>query len=295
MAFIPEHIPEQRELLPSDDDVAFFREHGWYISKPIFTEEQIDDALYGAERHWAGERDHPLLIRGFLDWQPGDGDGLRLNDYTSLQNDDLRRFLFESVVGEIAARLTGTPRVRLFHDQLIYKPPVDQGKEAVIGWHTDKAYWQTCTSSDMLTAWIPFHDCGALEGTIHMIDGSHRWPGNEGMRTFYDQDLADLERRFETGGQPVRRVPMELKKGQVSFHHGSTIHGSPPNRSGAPRRSLAVHMQDDANRYRRQLGPDGNPILHINDLLCRKGPDGQPDYTDPDICPVLSGPDKETA
>lgn len=285
--------PEQIELLPSDEDVAFYREHGWYVSKKIFSDDQIDDALYGAERHWAGERDHPLLIRGYLDWQPGDGDKLRLNDYASLQNDDLRSFVFGSLLGAIAARLSGSPRIRLFHDQLIYKPPVDGGeRKNVIGWHTDRAYWNTCTSRDMLTAWIPFHDCDETLGTIHMIDGSHRWPGNDGLRTFYDQDLEDLERRFATGGQPVRRVPMNLEKGQVSFHHALTIHGSPPNRGGSPRRSIAVHLQDDANHYVPHVGEDGKSTLHINDLLCRKGADGRPDYADPDICPELWNEDR---
>ena len=46
--------PEQRELLPSDEDVAFYREHGWYISKKIVPDGLIDEAKYGSERHFAG-------------------------------------------------------------------------------------------------------------------------------------------------------------------------------------------------------------------------------------------------
>ena len=42
-------------------------------------------------------------------------------------------------------------------------------------WHIDKHYWQTCTSEKMLTAFIPFHDCGEEMGTITMVDGSNNW------------------------------------------------------------------------------------------------------------------------
>ena len=61
---------EQWELLPSDDDVAFYREHGWYISKKILPDELIDEARYGSERYFAGERDMPMPITtGYADWK----------------------------------------------------------------------------------------------------------------------------------------------------------------------------------------------------------------------------------
>jgi hypothetical protein len=31
----------------------------------------------------------------------------------------------------------------------------------------------------------------------------------------------------------------------------------------------------------------GRRTVHINDLLVRKDAEGNPDYSDPDICPVL--------
>jgi ectoine hydroxylase-related dioxygenase (phytanoyl-CoA dioxygenase family) len=71
----------------------------------------------------------------------------------------------------------------------------------------------------------------------------------------------------------------------VTFHHCRTVHGSGPNRSGAPRRSMAIHLQPADNGY-RPVGDDGLPTYHRNDELVRRA-DGVPDYTDPRICPVL--------
>jgi hypothetical protein len=41
-----------------------------------------------------------------------------------------------------------------------------------------------------------------------------------------------------------------------------------------------------SNRYRRVRGADGEVVYHRNDDLCRRL-DGQPDYIDPQVCPVI--------
>jgi ectoine hydroxylase-related dioxygenase (phytanoyl-CoA dioxygenase family) len=79
---------------------------------------------------------------------------------------------------------------------------------------------------------------------------------------------------------------VNLEKGQVSFHHCLTIHGSGPNRGTAPRRSIAVHLQDEANRWQEFRFKQGRLATHANDQLVRQI-NGAPDYTDPDFCPVL--------
>lgn len=278
---------EYADLLPSEEDVRFYQEHGWYVSPRILSEEQIEDALHGMKRFYAGERDHRLTIqRGYLDWTPEDGDVLRQNDYVSLQNDEIRDLVLAPVISAIAAKLSGAEAIRLFHDQLIYKPATGEA-ETVVGWHSDRAYWQTCTSERMLTAWVPFVPTSARSGTLMMIDGSHRWPEVEEFATFNEHDLAALEGRLERQGRSLERVPMELEPGQMSFHHCRMLHGSMPNRSQDPRIALAIHFQDDTNAYQAAYDSSGAPMLHINDAMCRTRDDGTPDYADPDICPVL--------
>lgn len=278
-----------RALLPTDEDVAAYRERGYYVSGKIFTDAEIDAAIAGSERFYAGEADD-LGAAVTPPFRPTGGphapDKLRKNDYASLQCRELAALVRHPLIGAIAARLAGTPSVRLWHDQLLWKPPSDPAQPVSVGWHTDRGYWKTCTSPNMLTAWIPFHDCDAAMGTITMIAGSPHWPDNTEGLDFFSSDLDGLERKFNTGGRPVTKVPIELKKGQVSFHNCLTIHGSGPNRMGHPRRAIAVHLQDAANRYQEFHFPDGRLARHANDDLCRKV-DGKPDYTDPTICPQL--------
>jgi ectoine hydroxylase-related dioxygenase (phytanoyl-CoA dioxygenase family) len=48
--------------------------------------------------------------------------------------------------------------------------------------------------------------------------------------------------------QAFRPVPIELKRGQCSFHHPLTVHGSYENRSDRPRRATLVNVFRDGVR-----------------------------------------------
>lgn len=280
--------PEQERLLPTDADVEFYREHGYYVSGRIFTDDELDEYAYGSERYYAGERDFclPESIRAFEGWKPDDGDVLRVNDYVSLQNSELSELVRHPLVGAIAARLSQSPAVRLWHDQMIYKPASKVAAETAIGWHTDRAYWMTCSSTEMLTAWVPFHDCDEGMGALMVIDGSHQWSGDAAIRGFHTKGEDGMEYNFAPDGRSVKTVPLNLRKGQVSFHHCMTVHGSAPNRSDRPRHSLSVHIQDASNAYRLHRLDGGQAAWHRNDVLCRNV-GGTPDYSDPDFCPLL--------
>jgi hypothetical protein len=283
-----ELTPAERGLLPTADDVRAYREHGWWISPRLFNDTELDAAIAGSERYYRGERDLPWPGRTEhpWGWKPEHGDVLRKSDFSSLQSRELLAIARKPLLAACAAILAGVDEIRLWHDQLLYKPVDDGEGRASVGWHTDRGYWQAAASERLLTAWVPFHDCDEAMGTVTMIDGSHRWPVSEGLN-FFDPDLAKLETRFANGGAPVVKTPMVLSRGQVSFHSCLTIHGSGPNRSTRARRSLAVHLQDGENRYSRRTWPDGKPIGHGLDSLVRLLPDGTPDYADPAVCPTL--------
>jgi hypothetical protein len=286
---------DERLLLdgrPDDDDVLFYEEHGWWVSPKVFTDDFIDAARDAAERFYL-ERDRTLRFdTGYSNWTPADGyDVVRNNEFVSLQSDDLRAVACQPVLGAMAARLARTSGIRLLDDQLVYKPPSTPGVASAVGWHADHAYWGTCSSDRLLTAWIPFGDVDEASGTLAVLDGSHRWPDTQHARYFNDADLDAIERQFGAGGRTVTRVPFRLQKGQVSFHHSWTLHASLPTTSGADRLALAVHLQDVDNRYRPAYTPDGRPVQMFDELLCRTLPNGDPDFADPDVFPTIWPPD----
>jgi ectoine hydroxylase-related dioxygenase (phytanoyl-CoA dioxygenase family) len=281
---------EQRALLPSDADVATFEAQGYYVSKEgVIPDWLIEKALQGSERYYRGERDAKLPVEnGYSNTLPIDDKTPRNNEFVSLQINELQDLALYPLIGAIAARLTRSAAIRLLDDQLIWKPS-DQANAAntITGWHADRAYWGTCSSDKLTTAWIPLHDVELARSPLVVMAGSHLWSGLQDMRHFNHKNLTDLQAKLREEGKQVDVVPMTLKKGQVSFHHGWTMHASYPNVSGKPRLSLAVHLQDGDNRYRPYCNAQGRDVHMFDEQLCRKLPNGDPDFSDPAVFPVI--------
>ena len=288
---------QEHSLLPSYSDAEFYAEHGWYLSKKLFTDDEIDELAAAVERYYAGERDRALPRRPprLAYWDPSKGDVQRHNDYVHYEHDGIARLLLKPLLGAVAATLARAEQIRVFQSTLIYKPPIVTEPTNLVPWHFDKHYWSTSTSDKMLTAFIPFHDCDEEMGTITMVDGSHRWReiGREdGMtRHFAEREASDLDQVLAQNAAynnaTVVKVPMMIPKGHMSFHHCRTYHGSAANRSPRPRRAISFHLQDGANAYRRYDLSTGETLAYNHDVLVRRLPDGRPDYSDPDYCPVL--------
>jgi ectoine hydroxylase-related dioxygenase (phytanoyl-CoA dioxygenase family) len=256
----------------------------------------VDALLAASERYYAGHRDRTLPVRppNLAYWTPSDGPVQRHNDYVHYENDEIREILSKPLIGAVAARLAQASQIRAWQSTLIYKPPSDSETTNLVPWHMDRHYWQTCTSERMLTAFIPFHDCGVEMGTITMIDGSHLWKeidGDDSTRHFAQRDRAELEailrETAEFNGAEATGVPMLIPKGHLSFHHCRIYHGSGHNVSGRPRRAISFHLQDGENRWREFRKPDGSLVVYNNDVVVRETSAGTPDYSDPDYCPVL--------
>ena len=276
-------------LLPTRREVDHFRTHGWYLSRRLFTDAELDAAIEGSERYYAcldepdtllpDGRRHPTM------WWKGCGeDTIRKNDYATLRVPELDALLRKPVLGAVAAVLAGDD-VRLWHDQLLYKPPSTRAAPRAVGWHTDCGYWKTCSSDTLLTAWVPFTEMTKELGPLTSIDGSLHWPPNDHL-DFFSSDLDRLEAGFRTGGAPIVKVPALLRRGHVSFHDCRTIHGSGPNLTDRPRRAIALHLQPAANRYVERRTASGELLHHSNDDLTRRA-DGRPDYADPTYCPRI--------
>lgn len=281
-------IPIAAECLPTEEEVQSYQQRGWFVCPQIFPEQLLDSTRLSIEAHHRGHRDRRLPVSsGFCDWRPGDGNGVRNNEFCSLQNDGVRALAQQTILGAIAARLARSTAIRLFDDQAIYKPTVSAAANTAVGWHTDHSYWSTCSSQRMLTAWIPLQESDADNGTLYVIDGSHRWPECEHVRDFNDPDLAHLAERIGRAIPAQAIISLRLQKGQVSFHHMRTLHASGPNHSADARFAVAVHLQDSANHYQFCSAADGTPIVLPHDKLCRRDVEGQPDYSDPAIFPLL--------
>ena len=87
----------------------------------------------------------------------------RIDDYSSIftQVTNLwkvdpasQAFVLNSRFGNIAKKLLGVEKVRLYHDQALVKQP----KAGKTPWHQDSFYWPI-DSPNTVTMWMPMHDC----------------------------------------------------------------------------------------------------------------------------------------
>ena len=161
-------------------------------------------------------------------------------------------------VGQLMEAAMGAREIRLFHDQIQYKPAQKGG---VNMWHQDSPYWPVLQPKDVqLTAWVALDDADEENGCMSMVPGSQRF-GNqiEWLHTLKTFDA--MPAQFEGNAIEVKTCPVE--RGRVHFHHPLTWHGSPANTSGRPRRAVALHFMTERavfDEAKRGLHPMGQFI-----------------------------------
>ena len=225
----------------SDDQVAFYNEHGYLAGVKLLNDEQIgalrrelmalaDPAHPGNELFYefnANESADPeqILFHALGAWRIEPG---------------LHDLLWHPAFVVPAAQLLGGA-IRFWHDQIFYKPAQHGG---VVLWHQDYSYWTRTTPMAHLSCWIGLDDSTRENGCVHYVPGSHRW--NLLPRTSFANDMdAVLESLTPAQRAAFNPVAIELKAGECSFHHPLMVHGSYANKTGRPRRAVVLNVFRD--------------------------------------------------
>jgi len=154
-----------------------------------------------------------------------------------------KRLLYNDTICQEMAQLTGAKTLRIWHDQIQYKPASTGG---VNMWHQDAPLWPVLAPMTEVSAWIALDDVDPENGCMSMVPGSHKW-GNNMETLFKIQAFDALPDTFE--GHPIEVRTCPVQKGEVHYHHSLTWHGSPANKSGRPRRAIAIHFMTEETRY----------------------------------------------
>ena len=163
---------------------------------------------------------------------------------------EVRALSFHPRVGQAAAELLGQPRLRLWHDQALYK---DAGGRATDP-HHDQPYWPLA-EANTITAWIAFDGADRATGCMGYVPGSHRF-AVKSFANIFTANGFDLEHGPEARGIPPEYTPVAA--GDVAFHHGLTIHVALPNTTARTRRvHTMIYFADGSTRKKesRQRHP----------------------------------------
>jgi phytanoyl-CoA hydroxylase len=169
--------------------------------------------------------------------------------------DAFRALLSNTTIVEEVAQITGAKQLRVWHDQIQYKPA---GVGGPTMWHQDSPLWPPVQPIDeQVTAWIALDDVDQENGCMSMVPGSHKW--GAAMDAFRGlTDFTALTKEYK--GHTVTTEPRPVAAGQVHYHHGLAWHGSPSNKSGRPRRAIAVHFMTEKTTYR---GPEAKHPVDV--------------------------------
>ena len=249
-------------LRPGEDEAALLID--------AFTAEQVEgfrqDGFLVVEEGLVSERGLELLRERYVplfdgeyetgirpdevNWVPGRDPEDRTRQLCNAWKSDnvVAAQVLSERTGRLAAQLAGYSGVRILQDNVLWKPP---GTKA-IGFHQDSSYADYLVPPEMITCWISLHETQADAGPIEFVRGSHTWPKSPPARSQFhapDDWLAGA-RSAAPEGTDLDLVPVVVKPGGGSFHHGLTWHGSAPNVSGTvARMALVSHFVPVDTRF----------------------------------------------
>lgn len=152
------------------------------------------------------------------------------------ESDVVKQFVFGKRLAGIAAALMGVERVRLYHDQSLYKEPSGGFTPA----HADQYYWPLA-SDQTITVWIPLQPVPLAMGPLAFYRGSHKAELGRDL-PISDESEIRISAAMDAQGFEIDEQPYAL--GDVSFHAGWTFHRAGPNTTNRPRSVMTMIYMD---------------------------------------------------
>jgi ectoine hydroxylase-related dioxygenase (phytanoyl-CoA dioxygenase family) len=243
---------EWAEYRLSDEQVEFYRENGYLAGIRLLNDEQVE--MLRQELAELVDRNHPGndLFYEFNSNESADPEKILFHALGAWRiTPGFHDLLWNPAFCIPASQLLEGP-VRFWHDQLFYKPAHHGG---VVIWHQDYSYWTRTQPMAHLSCWIGLDDSTRENGCVHYVPGSHRW--NLLPREDFANDMDTIQSVLsEDQKREFLPIPIELKKGECSFHHPLMVHGSFENRTDRPRRAAVINVVRDGVR-----SVSDNPLL----------------------------------
>lgn len=242
-----------------------FHEDGFLNGGPCLTEEEVDVLRAEIERVISDRENlngaQPALLRNLCEETEPKTQGEIWQIVNIWMASPYFRLLIEKhKIAEDIAQLTNADELRVWHDQIQYKPSRVGG---TLMWHQDAPAWPVLSPMTEVSAWVALDDVDQSNGCMRMVPGSHRW-GDQSDLLSSLSSFSALPNTFD--GHKVRMVAREVMKGEVHYHHALTWHGSPANMSSRPRRAVAIHYMINGTRF---VASGEHPIKNLIEV-----PDG---------------------
>lgn len=244
----------------TEEQIAQFHANGYVNGGQVLSDDEVEvlrsEVMRTIDERERDDVKQPILCRNLSRdtnspvWQIVD---------IWMSSEPFHKLISNSKITQMMAQLTGAKELRIWHDQIQYKPAAVGG---VNMWHQDAPYWPILAPMTEVTAWVALDDADLENGCMSMVPGTHRW-GNTIDFLHTLKDFNDMPNSYE--GREVKVMTCPVKKGHVHFHHALTWHGSSANISGRPRRAIALHYMSEETRYVASGNHVMKPFVEVAD------------------------------
>ncbi len=202
----------------SNEDVAQYWRDGFLFPIHVFSSEEVAAARTSLED----------MERDWLDA----GLPLPLNTYKRVNAQVVMPFLVDiarhPAILDVVEGILG-PDILIYAAEFFIKEP---RTESIVSMHQDLTYWGLGAIDGLVTAWLALSPATAASGCMDFVRGSHKQPILPHEDTFDANNLLSRGQEVKVDIAEEDKTPIMLEPGEMSLHHGLTIHGSGPNGSG---------------------------------------------------------------
>lgn len=254
----------------TDEQAAQFQENGFMVIEDFLSPEELSrwrTAVMEAVNERGGRK-----MPG-KDIKTGEDDGINedaeyfgkvfdqlLNLWQT--NNAVRELMLDKRIGEMAAKLSGSEGIRIWHDQALFKRPWANPT----AWHLDTPFW-SFSDRKALSIWVALDDATLENGCLYFLPGSHKMTNFENVAIGKNMDsIFEIYPRCAD----IAPVAAKMKAGSCSFHNGLVIHGAGANMTNHFRRAMTCAYLPDGNAFngKKNILPEAYlKTLKVGDLL----------------------------
>jgi ectoine hydroxylase-related dioxygenase (phytanoyl-CoA dioxygenase family) len=226
----------------SGEQLKFYEENGYVVLREVLTQEEVN-----AYRQIIDETVEELTKhdkRSLAEKTPYEREFLQCG-HLWRTFPEVRPFTLSERLGSIAKQLLKASKVRLWHDQALYKVAGGDATEP----HQDIAYWPMI-EKDAGTIWLALDEVTTEMGAMHFIPGSHKadlFSYDNNIENAIEGKSNLLERAKQVLN--TEDVTYNLKPGDATFHHSLTVHFAGANKTNKVRKGMTVIYFADGVRY----------------------------------------------
>jgi len=246
----------------SQQTIEQFDRDGVVCLRNVFEKKWIDKLAKGVEKNFKNPGPYHTVYTN------EDNPGGFYDDYCNWSRiEEYRDFIMSSGAGEIAAQLTQSSTIRIYHEHVLVKEP---GTKEATPWHHDLPYYGV-DGNQLCSIWLPL-DPVPQSACPEFVLGSHA-AGQMYYPKFFltSENYAEGIAGFETlpdidaDRSTLRIQSWDLEIGDCIVFHMRTLHGAPPTEGLATRRrGFSTRWIGDDARFAERAWKTSPPYPEVN-------------------------------